>query len=454
MAVKISTKIKEWTQFHLATGKIDYMSLNRLRLNLTADSAISSRLSLTEQTRKQEEKIRTIIKEEAFSFESMKLILNPYKTTPLTALAIFHTDFSCRLSYRVQGHGEESDYSYVYPTPVTTHVCPIFGLYPDTDNLVTMELIATEGNTLASRTIRIKTGPVSDNILSGQEESGYPLLRDDEGNIRYYLNVPAGDIGIVPISDQRFLLADAAIRTRTGQMPLPTHLYEFDLLGRFYRTYYVGNGIADIVGEKEAGENLYLFTPSYSGPENNLLELNRQTGAVVKVTATDQVAKNYSGRNITRQQLDTLSDFISRDFAAGTESFTDILYPVSGWLKTPVPYKGASIETTEGISLEDMAKLHQMRFSLYGDTLLVSTMGHRLQEILFARTDRVYQLDLTFPALIDEAYEDYPYLLAVPFTEMYSGTYSVVLRFADGSQEVLKDTITLSRTRQTVPPAN
>ena len=454
MSVKISTRIKEWAQFHFATGKIDYMSLNRLRLNLTADSRIPSRLPYTEQTRRQQEMIRDILGTKHLTFDSMKLILNPYKTTPLTALAIFRTDSPCRLSYLVKGRTKESDYSYAYPVPATTHVCPIFGLYPDTDNVVEMTLLASDGNTLASRTIRIKTGPVSLPPDAGRESGSYPSFCDPEGNIRYSLSVAASDAKIIPISHGHFLLADAAVRTRTGQLPLPTHLHEFDLLGRFYRTYYVGSGITDIAGEKEPGGNLALYTPSSDGSEHILLELNRQTGAIVKVTPDKESSQEHFGIKITRQHLDMLSDLIQKEFQSGGEPFTEIPYPVTGWLKAPVLYKGASIETTEAVSLEDMAGLHRMRFSLCGDTLLVSTRGHRLQEILFVKTDRIYQMDLTFPALTEEAYEDYPYILAVPFTEMYSGTYSIVLRFTDGSQKVLKDTVTLSRTRQTAPPVN
>ena len=59
----------------------------------------------------------------------------------------------------------------------------------------------------------------------------------------------------------------------------------------------------------------------------------------------------------------------------------------------------------------------------------------------------MYQLDLTSPPAIGDQYEKYRYTFAVPFTEMHSGTYSVVIRFRDGGQEVLKDTLTLSRRR-------
>lgn len=78
---------------------------------------------------------------------------------------------------------------------------------------------------------------------------------------------------------------------------------------------------------------------------------------------------------------------------------------------------------------------------------MVDTIGDQIQEIVFSRPERIYQLDLTNPPAADGQYATYRYTLAVPLTEMYSGTYSIVIRFRDGGQEVLKDTLTLSRTR-------
>ena len=70
-----------------------------------------------------------------------------------------------------------------------------------------------------------------------------------------------------------------------------------------------------------------------------------------------------------------------------------------------------------------------------------------IQEIVFSHPDRIYQLDLTNPPLDEALYEKYRYTLTVPLTEMYSGTYSLVIRFRNGKQEVLQDALSLSRRR-------
>ncbi len=94
-----------------------------------------------------------------------------------------------------------------------------------------------------------------------------------------------------------------------------------------------------------------------------------------------------------------------------------------------------------------MKNTYGITFSINGDSLLVSTTGDLIQEIVFSHPDRIYQLDLTNPPLDESLYEKYRYTLTVPLTEMYSGTYSLVIRFRDGKQEVLQDALSLSRRR-------
>lgn len=81
--------------------KLNFMSLNRLRLNQTVSGQIPVTISLTEKTRMAENLLWARSHDASTSFESMELLLNPYGITPLTALCMFHTDTRCRLSYTV-----------------------------------------------------------------------------------------------------------------------------------------------------------------------------------------------------------------------------------------------------------------------------------------------------------------------------------------------------------------
>ena len=47
----MSNKITSWLKSHVTQYKIDFMSLNRLRLNQTVSGQIPATISLTEKTR-------------------------------------------------------------------------------------------------------------------------------------------------------------------------------------------------------------------------------------------------------------------------------------------------------------------------------------------------------------------------------------------------------------------
>lgn len=134
-------------------------------------------------------------------------------------------------------------------------------------------------------------------------------------------------------------------------------------------------------------------------------------------------------------------------FTHAGEILDQIEFPIIGWLQPPVFYRAASVETASAVELSYMKETYGISFMILGDCLMIDTIGDQIQEIVFSRAERLYQLDLTNPPAQNDQYEKYHYTFAVPFTEMYSGTYSIVIRFRDGGQEVLKDTVTLSRRR-------
>ena len=75
-------KITSWLKSHVTQYKIDFMSLNRLRLNQTVSGQIPVTISLTEKTRMAENLLWARSHDASTSFESMELLLNPYGITP------------------------------------------------------------------------------------------------------------------------------------------------------------------------------------------------------------------------------------------------------------------------------------------------------------------------------------------------------------------------------------
>lgn len=433
-------RITSWLKGYLTQNKIDFMSLNRLRQNQTVSSTIPVRISHTEKTRMAENLLWVRSHDTSVTFDSMELVRNPYGITPLTALAIFHSEVPCHISYTVESD-HAAPWHFDSAACETSHVMPVLGLCPGADNTVTLTLYRDDNSVLGERTFSLHTDPLPEDV-------SYPVWRDENGTARYYLAIPSCDSHMIPLSDGHFLLIHDKLRTRTGSKPLPTHLHEIDLLGRCYRTCYVGDGILNAYGEvSESNHNYLVLSIDPKKNEPILLELDRETGAIVRVYSSWDQTLFQTPRQLQQKDLNALAaDSLERFVQAG-DRLDQIEYATIGWLRPPIFYRAASVETSSAVDLDYMEETYGISFSIIGDSLMVDTIGDQIQEIVFSRAERLYQLDLTNPPATSEQYEKYHYTFAVPFTEMYSGTYSIVIRFRDGGQEVLKDTVTLSRRR-------
>lgn len=435
----MSGKLSEWFSQKRAFNKIDYMSLNRLRQNQSVTSTIPVRLSYAEKTRRADNLIWVRSHDTSTTFDTMTLTRNPYGVTPLTALAIFHTDIPCRLSFTVHSDGIP-DFHYDYSQLTTSHVAPIWGMCANTCNTITLKLYRENDTELATRTLDWQTDALPDDY-------DYPILRDKDGNIRYILTIPSQNGQLYPLPDNHFLLINDKMRTRTGSEPLPTHIHEIDLLGRTYRTCYVGSGIEHICNTNDEENHLLVVTQTPDGGKL-LAVIDRETGTVLRTVKEIPVEEHNPFIFLQRDYLESFFSDSLENFVLAGETLEHITFAETGWLRPPVFYKAASVESSGAVSLDHMEKHYGLTFSIVGNNLSIDTTNDDIQEIVFSHADRLYELDLTNPPLADSQYEKYRYTLAVPFTEMYSGTYSIVIRFRDGGQAVLQDTVSLSRERK------
>lgn len=436
----MSGKITNWIKEHISFSKTDYMSLNRLRRNQSISSTIPVRLSYAEKTRRADNLIWVRTHDTSITFDNMTLTRNPYGVTPLTALVSFHTDIPCRLSYTVHSEAGTEDYHYDYTELATSHVAPIWGAYANALNEITLTLYHEDGSEIAKRVIEWQTDALPDDYT-------YPVIRDKNGNVRYMLTIPTQDNKLYPLPNHHYLIVNEKKRIRTGSEPLPTHVHEIDLLGRTYRTCFVGNGVQAIYEASDEQGNLLVVIPSSDGTDSLLAAIDRTTGSIVRTSKDFSIEDAALPTELTKDHLQAITCDSPKEFVLSGEELEHIEFYETGWLRPPVLYKAASVETSGAVSLEEMKETYGLNFSIVGNSLSIETPGDDIQEIVFSRADRLYELDLTDPPLTDERYGKYRYTLAVPFTEMYSGTYSIVIRFRDGGQAVLQDTVTLSRER-------
>lgn len=427
--------------------EIDYMSLNRLRLNLSCDSSLPVYPTPAHKTREHADALRPYLNDSSIPWQNPKIVLNPYGVTPLTALVFFHTDKPCRVTCTVKGRSDVSDWRFHYETPETSHAVPVFGLYADTDNLVRLHIQPAEGGPDDAREteLHIRTQELSPEMTNPSGHI-FPAITDPDGEIRYVLQLPVSmkEGHLLKLSNGNFIFVNRDICTPTEEAPLPTHLCEADLLGRVFCTYYAGSGITSLLSENQDHTGFIAGTKNTDGSDS-AIEIAYLSGAAQPLPIpvfSEHKTDVFFGCCLTAAHTQVIEE--TKTGGTLLRALESIPFLTTGWLREPVLYKGASIQTASAVDSEYMERTYHMRFSIYGDTLLIETTGNEIQEVVFSKTDRIYQLDLTVPELTDE---DARYTLAVPFTEMYSGTYSIVIRFRDGGQEVLADTITLSRTR-------
>ena len=235
----------------------------------------------------------------AYSFEEPLVITDPYQNAPLTGLILFDSDVPCGVRVTVRGKTDEANICYETPK-AQAHRVPVIGLYPGAETPVVLELTDDKGSVIRSQEIAMQADalprfmrnmivPVKTSgesaygltLVYGQRTT-FPFGYDCNGDIRWFLNHKVGNYGMYILSDGHLIAQDTMGYSHNLEKPQSTNLYELDLLGRYWRMYYLANGSHHEVIEKEPGGNLLCLTSSLKNHfEDEIVELDRQSGAVV-----------------------------------------------------------------------------------------------------------------------------------------------------------------------------
>lgn len=230
------------------------------------------------------------------NFNEPKIVLNPYKNSPLTALVIFKTSEAIAPTVEIKGKDEQTTISHKFPA-ATEHYLPIYGLYPDYDNTVTMFYeINGQQNT---STLSIKTEALPETVAKAEitttskeqlnndlyffMPSGNNLAAayDINGDVRWYLNQKtAWDNN--RLKNGHLLIGTERLMNTPYYM---TGLYEIDLLGKIYKEYTIPGGYHHDFFEMPNGNLLVAsdnFTITNDTVEDYIVEIDRETGETVK----------------------------------------------------------------------------------------------------------------------------------------------------------------------------
>lgn len=300
---------------------------------------INSHLLKNNPTSKQTKSYAKIVKSTTRTLNNAYVKVNPYGTSPLTALMIFKTDQVAKVTYTVVGKTDNTSITNTVKGYKTTHQVPIVGLYANYSNQVQVTLTYKDGTT-EQKTFTIKTGKLLKNLRQtkitvsksnkskmqiGNNELTYinktseePFAVDADGNIRWYSTLYSRHT-FVQLSNGHLL-----IQNRTnGNKGSYNVLSETDYLGRIYRRYR----FSDKLGKSSLEQ--YITAVHHDAlelPNHNLLvtisggdkyaedviaEIDYKTGKTVKVIdfkklLPSSMYRNYSSTTTKGGKIDWL----------------------------------------------------------------------------------------------------------------------------------------------------
>lgn len=238
-----------------------------------------------------------ILDKHLYTFKYLLVIPNPYGVAKQTALLLFNSSKVCRVHYCVAG--DRPEYNFEGDSlPATRHRVAIMGLYHGRNNKVDLQLIDEENSIIKHRVINIYvpeiTGKVSKIVHDADKQMSHfpfillngiffnPVVTDGEGNLRYSLQLKTGKLGMIPLQNGRFLLADkTAGRMNEYGIVQPCRYHEMDYMGRVYRTFLLEYSIGRAIAQD--GDSLFLVTSSDKDHISDcIVELDMNSGKIIQ----------------------------------------------------------------------------------------------------------------------------------------------------------------------------
>lgn len=281
-----------------------------LEIKNTATEEVDRTVSLIENQIKQEKEFKV----EGATIDEPNIYLNPYGISPLTALITFETESAVSPKVTIKGKDNLTTYSHTFES-TTEHYLPIYGLYADTENEVTIEY---EG---VKKTITIKTEALPEDMILPTDvtadksklsndlyfftpsSSGYTVAYDVNGDVRWYLNIHAIweinrlDNGHLLVSTERLINSPYYM----------TGLYEIDLLGKIYKEYSLEGGYHHDYFEMENGNFLVAsdnFASDEGTVEDYIVEIDRNSGEIVKRFDLKDILNEEDGKSENWSEYD------------------------------------------------------------------------------------------------------------------------------------------------------
>jgi len=244
-----------------------------------------------------------------------KVIVNPYKTSPLTGLILVKTKVATRVSVSVQGDSSKTTIKKRYKSYTNAHSVGVLGLYADRTNRVKLTFETKSGHKF-SRVYVMKTGSLPADIGTNAVKTSKPSKMvlgsgntkltfavssqgityglDAQGKVRWYSTKSISHV-FKQLSNGHLLILTKISETT----PKYNALQETDFYGRVYRQYNFSGLFPTHSDHKKLATNTVIHHDAIELPNHNLLltvddgsanyvedtmiEIDRQTGKIKKV---------------------------------------------------------------------------------------------------------------------------------------------------------------------------
>ncbi|MCI1921196.1 MAG: aryl-sulfate sulfotransferase [Liquorilactobacillus nagelii] len=304
-----------WWQNQQKSGENGFKLLSTAQIKKNIGSKLVN--NRQEDQQKVTKEYQKIVKSSKYNLNTPYVKLNPYQTSPLTALIIFKTSSVAKVSYTVQGKKTKTSISnQVNGKYSKEHQVPIVGLYADYNNQVTIKVQYKNGITDVKQ-LSIKTGALPkyiktakitvSNKNTSQMELGSnkltllnrttkePFAVDSDGEVRWYSTLYSQHM-LKKWTKGHFMMLTKS--DQSGETY--NDLIETDLLGRVYKEFK----FSAKAGSTDATKSEVQYTTlihhdltrlpngnilatvsdgSSRYKEDTLAEISYKTGKVVKV---------------------------------------------------------------------------------------------------------------------------------------------------------------------------
>lgn len=218
-----------------------------------------------------------------YTYEEPFIKVDPYDTSPLSALIMFETDEPMQVRVTTGIDEGEEEIVKLWDEPNTSHEIPVLGLYPGEENTVKIEVI-DEDNQAEEAEVVIETDPLPDDFLDTElvkaepdkmengltfivPTSGYLYAVDDQADVRWYSSLRSRLI-FTRLSNGNFVQT-----TRADDADQYNELLELDMLGKIYNAYNI-----EVEGYDEEKDNL-VHHEVIEVPSGNLLATTHETNS-------------------------------------------------------------------------------------------------------------------------------------------------------------------------------